>query len=53
VAKNPVARRIKLADVADNMNLSRIAQPQQRDFDRLNEYEQVQALLQDAEKRGA
>ena len=53
VAKNPVARRVKLADVADNMDLSRIAQPQQRDFDRLKEYEQVQTLLQETEKCGA
>jgi GTP diphosphokinase / guanosine-3',5'-bis(diphosphate) 3'-diphosphatase len=42
---NPIARAVKLADVADNMNLSRIAQPTEKDFARLKEYEQVRALL--------
>jgi (p)ppGpp synthase/HD superfamily hydrolase len=43
--QNPVAHRVKLADVADNMNLNRIAQPSERDIARLKEYEQVQAFL--------
>jgi GTP diphosphokinase / guanosine-3',5'-bis(diphosphate) 3'-diphosphatase len=42
---NPIARAVKLADVADNMNLSRIAEPTEKDFVRLKEYEQVRALL--------
>jgi (p)ppGpp synthase/HD superfamily hydrolase len=44
-AADPVARAVKLADVADNMDLSRIAAPTQKDFDRLEEYEQVRAIL--------
>jgi (p)ppGpp synthase/HD superfamily hydrolase len=44
-AADPVARAVKLADVADNMDLSRIAAPTQKDFDRLKEYEQVRAIL--------
>ena len=44
-AANPVARAVKLADVADNMDLSRIAQPTERDYARLKEYEEVWALL--------
>jgi GTP diphosphokinase / guanosine-3',5'-bis(diphosphate) 3'-diphosphatase len=42
---NPIARAVKLADVSDNMNLSRIAQPTAKDYARLQEYEQVRLLL--------
>ena len=44
-AADPIARVVKLADVTDNMDLSRIAEPTQKDFDRLKEYEQVRAIL--------
>jgi GTP diphosphokinase / guanosine-3',5'-bis(diphosphate) 3'-diphosphatase len=44
-AVNPIARAVKLADVSDNMNLSRIAQPTAKDYARLQEYEQVRSLL--------
>jgi (p)ppGpp synthase/HD superfamily hydrolase len=44
-AADPVARVVKLADVTDNMDLSRLAEPTQKDFDRLKEYEQVRAIL--------
>lgn len=43
--QNPIARVVKLADVTDNMDLSRIAEPSEKDFSRLKEYEQVRALL--------
>lgn len=43
--KNPIAREVKLADVADNMDLSRITHPTERDFLRLKEYQQVQEIL--------
>jgi guanosine-3',5'-bis(diphosphate) 3'-pyrophosphohydrolase len=36
-ARNPIARVVKLADVTDNMDLSRIAEPTQEDFARLRE----------------
>lgn len=42
---DPIARVVKLADVADNMNLGRIALPTARDQERLREYEQVRAIL--------
>lgn len=45
-AANPIAKQVKLADVADNMDLSRIAAPTAADFARLKEYEKVLALLQ-------
>jgi len=44
-AANPVARRVKLADVSDNMDLSRIPSPTEKDYARLREYEQVRAIL--------
>ena len=44
-AANPIARAVKLADVTDNMDLSRIADPSEKDFARLKEYEQVRLVL--------
>ncbi len=44
-AANPIARKVKLADVGDNMDLSRIAAPTEKDYARLREYEQVRAIL--------
>jgi (p)ppGpp synthase/HD superfamily hydrolase len=44
-AANPIARAVKLADVMDNMDLSRIADPSEKDFARLKEYEQVRLVL--------
>lgn len=44
-AAHPIARVVKLADVTDNMDLGRIAQPTERDRVRLEEYRQVQAIL--------
>ena len=44
-AAHPVALSVKLADNAENMDLSRIKNPTERDFERLREYEQVRALL--------
>lgn len=44
-AANPIARVVKLADNAENMDLSRIAAPTEKDFARLEEYKQVRTLL--------
>jgi (p)ppGpp synthase/HD superfamily hydrolase len=44
-AADPIARAVKLADNAENMDLSRIPNPTEKDFARLREYEQVRALL--------
>ncbi|KQZ31803.1 HD domain-containing protein [Duganella sp. Root1480D1] len=44
-AANPIARVVKLADNAENMDLSRIADPTEKDFARVEEYKQVRALL--------
>jgi GTP diphosphokinase / guanosine-3',5'-bis(diphosphate) 3'-diphosphatase len=45
---NPIARRVKLADVTDNMDLSRITEPTEKDYARLQEYGIVRALLLDS-----
>ena len=42
---NPLALQVKLADVADNMNLARIGHPTAEDYARLREYEGVLAFL--------
>lgn len=44
-AIDPIARAVKLADNAENMDLGRIANPTEKDLARLHEYEQVRALL--------
>jgi hypothetical protein len=38
VASNPIARRVKLADLEDNMDLRRLTAIQPKDVDRLNRY---------------
>ena len=47
--KNSIARQVKLADVADNMDLNRIPSPTTKDFARLEEYERVRQILIDGE----
>jgi (p)ppGpp synthase/HD superfamily hydrolase len=37
-AANPIGRRVKLADMHDNSDLSRIAAPSERDFQRVEKY---------------
>jgi guanosine-3',5'-bis(diphosphate) 3'-pyrophosphohydrolase len=44
-AIDPIARAVKLADNAENMDLSRIKAPSARDFARLEEYKAVRELL--------
>ena len=44
-AADPVARKVKLADNAENMDLSRIPNPTDKDYARCREYEEVSALL--------
>jgi (p)ppGpp synthase/HD superfamily hydrolase len=44
-AKNPIAGRVKLADLTDNMDMGRIADPTERDFVRLAKYRRAHAFL--------
>ncbi|ENX22718.1 hypothetical protein F892_01960 [Acinetobacter vivianii] len=43
--QNPIARVVKLADITDNMDLTRIQSPTMKDFERLKEYQQVRDIL--------
>ena len=42
---HPIARAVKLADVADNMDLSRLPNPTPADYARVEVYKNVQVLL--------
>jgi (p)ppGpp synthase/HD superfamily hydrolase len=44
-AANPIGRQVKLADLADNCDLARIAAPVQKDFDRIAKYRRAIAML--------
>ena len=51
-AENPIALVVKLADVMDNMDLSRIPNPTDQDYERLQEYEGVIKVLLAARAEG-
>lgn len=44
-ASNEVGRVVKLADNAENMDLTRIKNPSERDFARVEEYKKVREVL--------
>ncbi|NTW37933.1 MAG: HD domain-containing protein [Syntrophobacteraceae bacterium] len=46
VSLNPIALRVKLADLEDNLDASRIAQPTDRDVRRMEKYRAARALLE-------
>lgn len=43
--QNPIARVVKIADINDNMDLSRIHSPTDKDFKRIKEYQLVRDIL--------
>ena len=43
---NEIGRRVKMADLIDNMDMSRIAAPTERDHQRIAKYERALAYLQ-------
>ena len=43
--QNTLARKVKLADLKDNMDLTRIAAPVSKDFERVKKYHQAWARL--------
>lgn len=47
-AGNPVSRAVKMADLKDNMNLSRIADVTARDLERIEKYRRALAYLETA-----
>ncbi len=46
VVQNPIARLVKLADLEDNMDLSRIAHPTEKDFARIEKYRAAKCVLE-------
>jgi hypothetical protein len=45
VAPNPIAREVKLADLRDNSDPSRIAEPKERDRERIKKYSKAIVYL--------
>jgi len=52
-AANPIGRRVKLADLADNCDLSRISTPTEKDYERIEKYRSAISLIQAAEDQSA
>ncbi|MBC7880779.1 MAG: HD domain-containing protein [Anaerolineae bacterium] len=48
VIANPIALRVKIADMSDNMNMARIIEPTQKDWQRLEKYREILPKLQAA-----
>ena len=44
-ASDPIGRRVKLADLHDNCDLSRISAPSERDFQRIEKYRRAIDLI--------
>jgi (p)ppGpp synthase/HD superfamily hydrolase len=49
-ATNPIATRVKLADLEDNMNILRIAEPLEKDWARLKKYHRAWHYLMKSSK---
>jgi (p)ppGpp synthase/HD superfamily hydrolase len=47
-AANPIAKAVKLADLRDNSDLTRIASPSEADFRRIEKYRRAIALIGEA-----
>lgn len=45
VKQNSIARRVKIADLEDNMNLKRIKSPTEKDFERFKKYQRAYDYL--------
>lgn len=48
ISKNKLAIKVKLADLEDNMDMSRIKNPTQKDYDRANKYYKAREKLMNA-----
>jgi (p)ppGpp synthase/HD superfamily hydrolase len=44
--RNPIGRRVKLADLTDNCDLSRISHPSSKDYERVQKYRDAIAYIQ-------
>ena len=50
ICENPLAVRVKYADLQDNMDISRIPHPTEKDFARLEKYQKARKRIEDAMK---
>ena len=50
IRRNPLARRVKIADLEDNMDLQRLPELTDRDVERLRRYRRAWAQLQDEQE---
>ena len=50
IKTNQTAIRVKLADIKHNSDISRISNPTQKDYDRLEKYKRAEKLLREALK---
>ena len=50
VAESPIARRVKMADLRHNMDVSRLDVVTERDLARVEQYKKAYRILEDAEK---
>ena len=44
--RNPLGRKVKIADLTDNMDMRRIGEPTDKDFERLKKYYRALSFLQ-------
>ena len=51
VCENPLAVKVKYADLQDNMDLSRITYPTEKDFARLEKYKKAKTRIEEVMKR--
>ena len=51
ICQNPLAVRVKYADLQDNMDLRRIPEPTEQDFARLEKYKAAKARIEEALRR--
>ena len=45
VGKNPLAAKVKLSDLANNMDISRISEPTKKDYERIEKYRKAAKYL--------
>ena len=50
IKKNPLARKVKLSDLKDNMNLKRLKEITEKDRERFAKYEKARKILLYAEE---
>ena len=48
--ENPIARKVKMADLNDNMNLNRIKEPTQKDRERVEKYIKAMEFLKEKKR---